>query len=648
MKLLCFIHSNFTFNLNWLQKEVIILNLDILKNKSKLSEILSIIKFSIVVFICIIFLLNFYGYWNKIGVNPNREYSIYSATLCLCVVMLITLGFLLSNTKIRQSKDEFRLSWLIENIFFITITSLPIYIFTAYESEYKYIFLLIILSSTIQYGCRYGIITSCICSVITLIADLIYVPTVDGINYYFQKDIITVGLFIFIAWILGYYVDMEFENNKRKDAELKVLHSKLTAKNKERKIIEEFLYKNQICYEVIFENSIRSIIVHNKGKIIYANESAAILLGHETPLELEENSIYDYYKGNTSSIKNKYSDILNNELSKVTWEEKILNKKGEAINVENTSFFIIYKGNPCIITFLIDLSKEKQIETLKHDVENKVQLLNESIEFNTVLTEFFTNMSHELKTPVNVIYVAIQTINMYLNNCKDCLNNESLIKCKSYLEIMRQNCHRMIRLINNLMDITKIDSGFLKPTMKNRDIISFIEDIVQSISLYINSKDIELIFDTNVEEKIMAFDSEKIERVILNLLSNAFKFTNNNGHIYVDIEDKCENIIITVKDNGVGIPEDKLDIIFERFGQANRSLSRMHEGTGIGLYLVKSFVEMHEGTISVSSVEGQGTEFRIVLPVKVNENEELTEDILISADTEKINIEFSDVYSNRA
>jgi signal transduction histidine kinase len=211
---------------------------------------------------------------------------------------------------------------------------------------------------------------------------------------------------------------------------------------------------------------------------------------------------------------------------------------------------------------------------------------------------------------------------------------------------MRQNCHRMVRLINNLMDLTKIDSGFLKPTMKNRDIISFIEDIVQSISLYINSKDIQLIFDTNVEEKIMAFDSEKVERIMLNLLSNAFKFTNNNGHIYVDIEDKGENIVITVKDNGVGIPENKLDIIFERFGQANRSLSRMHEGTGIGLYLVKSFIEMHEGTISVSSVEGQGTEFKIILPVKVNENEKSTEDVLISTDTEKITIEFSDVYSN--
>lgn len=621
---------------------------DVLKTKNKLSEILSIIKFSIVAFICIIFLLNFFSYWSKIHVNPNVEYNIYSTTLCLCAVMLITLALLLTNTKISQSKDEFRLSWLIENIFFITITSLPIYIFTAYESEYKYIFLLIILSSTIQYGCRYGIITSFICSAIVLTADLIYAPTLQGINYHFQKDLIMIGIFIFIAWILGYYVDMEFENNKKKDAELKILHSKLTEKDKERKTIEEFLYKNQICYEVIFENSIRSIIVHNKDKIIYANESAAILLGHETPLELEQNSIYDYYKDNTSSIKNKYLNILNNELSKVTWEEEILNKKGEAINVENTSFFIIYEGNPCIITFLIDLSKEKQIETLKHDVQNKGQLLDESIEFNTVLTEFFTNMSHELKTPVNVIYVAIQTMNMYLNNCKDCCYNDNLIKCKSYLKTMRQNCHRMVRLINNLMDLTKIDSGFLKPTMKNRDIISFIEDIVQSILLYINSKDIELIFDTNVEEKIMAFDSEKIERVMLNLLSNAFKFTNNNGHIYVDIEDKGENIVITVKDNGVGIPKDKLDIIFERFGQANRSLSRMHEGTGIGLYLVKSFIEMHEGTISVKSVEGQGTEFRIVLPVKVNENEKLTEDVLISADTEKINIEFSDVYSNRS
>ncbi len=623
------------------------MNLDVSKNKIKLSQIIICIKFSIIVFICTILLFNFLNNSINYCIENNEEFSLHMAILCLYSVILMILTFLVSNIniKIYRSIGKLRLSWFIENFFFMTITSLPIYMFVGYGSDYKYIFLLIILSSTIEYGCRYGIITAFVYSTIILVVDLIYAPIVDGINYYFEKDIIMAGLFIFVAWILGYYVDMEFENNKRKDAELKILYSELTEKNKERKTIEAFLYKNQICYEILFENSLKSIIVHNKDKIIYANESAAILLGHETPLELEQNSIYDYYKDNTFSIKNKYLNILNNELSKVTWEEEILNKKGEAINVENTSFFIIYEGNPCIITFLIDLSKEKQIETLKHDVQNKGQLLDESIEFNTVLTEFFTNMSHELKTPVNVIYVAIQTMNMYLNNCKDCCYNDNLIKCKSYLKTMRQNCHRMVRLINNLMDLTKIDSGFLKPTMKNRDIISFIEDIVQSISLYINSKDIQLIFDTNVEEKIMAFDSEKIERVMLNLLSNAFKFTNNNGHIYVDIEDKGENIVITVKDNGVGIPENKLDIIFERFGQANRSLSRMHEGTGIGLYLVKSFIEMHEGTISVSSVEGQGTEFRIVLPVKMNENKELVEDSITSGDIEKINIEFSDIYS---
>ena len=162
---------------------------------------------------------------------------------------------------------------------------------------------------------------------------------------------------------------------------------------------------------------------------------------------------------------------------------------------------------------------------------------------------------------------------------------------------MKQNCYRLIRLVNNLLDIVKYDSGFITPNMQNENIIYAVEAIAMSIVPYAESKGIKLIFDTDTEEKIIACDVDKIERIILNLLSNALKFTDRGGYIYITTTDNEDKVEISVRDTGIGIPADKKEFIFERFTQVNKALKRNHEGTGIGLSLVKSFVELHGGEI---------------------------------------------------
>ncbi|MBI6874785.1 PAS domain-containing sensor histidine kinase [Clostridium aciditolerans] len=612
---------------------------DINENENNILIILSIMKIAVIVFISIIIYINAPSYSVVLNIKNNDEFSLCSATLLFCFLVLTFVTWIIINLKLKLVAKS---SWLIENIFFILIISLPIYLFNTYNNECKYLFLLLITCSVIKYGLRYGILTSLFSSIFVLGADLLYAPTANGINMDFQKDLIMVGIFIFIAWVLGYYVELENENKRKKDNQLKLLSTELEEQNTERRIIEESLLKNKVCYDILFENSQNAIIVHADGKVLYANKSAARLLGYEDPLQLNNKLVYKYYsQNNIMSTKEKYLNIVSDKLSKVTYEETILNCKGNSIAVRNTSSFYIYEGKPSVLTFLLDITSEKQIETLKHDVEKNLKLLNESREFNVLITEFFTNISHEFKTPVNVISIAIQTMNIYFEN----FNIDNIDKCKSYLKIMKQNCFRMTRLINNLMDITRVDSGFVKVNKRNDNIVSIIEDITQSVASYVKSKDIELIFDTNVEEKIMAFDHDKIERVILNLLSNAFKYTNPNGHIYVNLEDREESVIITVKDDGQGIPQNMINVIFERFGQANRSLSRQCEGTGIGLYLVKSFIEIHGGKISVTSEEGKGCEFTIVLPAEYVNNENYEDKAFCESNVERINIEFSDVYS---
>ena len=303
--------------------------------------------------------------------------------------------------------------------------------------------------------------------------------------------------------------------------------------------------------------------------------------------------------------------------------------------------FFVYKKEATILTFLIDITSEKTLENLESDIEENIKVLNKTKEFNLLIRNFFTNMSHELKTPINVIYSGVQMITMDLQ-----LPNENkILRSKAYLKTMKKNCLRIIRLINNFLDTTKLESGSIKLSKRNSDIVYTIENIVQSVASYLKDKNINIIFDTDVEEKIMSYDEEVIERILLNLLSNSIKFSNDRKDIYVTVSDKNDRIIIKVRDDGEGIPNSKLGIIFERFGQANSSLSRECEGTGIGLYLVKSFVELHGGTIEILSEEGVGCEAIIELPAQLVEDKDYTIKVIGETNEQKIEREFSDIYT---
>jgi signal transduction histidine kinase len=169
-----------------------------------------------------------------------------------------------------------------------------------------------------------------------------------------------------------------------------------------------------------------------------------------------------------------------------------------------------------------------------------------------------------------------------------------------------------------------------------------------SVVEYIEDKGISLVFDTDVEEAILYFDPDAIERIVLNLLSNAIKYTPSGGCIFVSIQSIEAGVVISIKDTGAGIDEEKIDVIFERFKQVDELLTRRHEGSGIGLSLVKSLIQMHSGSIEVHSEERIGTEFIVMLP-SGTEDESAKHYISSVYDdkqrlVEKINIEFSDIY----
>jgi signal transduction histidine kinase len=279
---------------------------------------------------------------------------------------------------------------------------------------------------------------------------------------------------------------------------------------------------------------------------------------------------------------------------------------------------------------------------------NKIR--ERQLEYDKLKTEFIANISHELRTPLNVIFAATQLSELYIKNGFTIDKDIEIEKIDKNIKIVKQNCRRLLRLINNLIDVTKIEAGFSQLNLQPLNIINIIETITLSIEEYAKTKGIRLQFETDIQKKVMYCDPDKIERIILNLLSNAIKFTNTNGDIYVTIHQRGKKILISVKDSGIGIPENKHEIIFERFRQVEQSLSRNHEGSGIGLSLVKSFVEMHEGKIYVKSMEGIGSEFIIELPVEeipMNVYEHTNYEHLACSkeNVERIKVEFSDIYS---
>lgn len=225
--------------------------------------------------------------------------------------------------------------------------------------------------------------------------------------------------------------------------------------------------------------------------------------------------------------------------------------------------------------------------------------------------EFLAIISHEFKTPLAVIFSAIQTME---HTC----GGELSEKARDFISKIRQNSLRQLRLVNNLLDITRLNSGWLIPNWCNLDIVTLTRAITRSVEVYARQKNIALTFQTRVKQRIIQMDQEKYERILLNLLSNAIKFTPEGKsvmvRVYVTKKFGSRMVCIEVKDEGMGIPREKMDAIFERFFQVDSSLTRQAEGIGIGLCLAKKFTESLGGKMAAKSKVGQGSTFSVFFP----------------------------------
>jgi signal transduction histidine kinase/ligand-binding sensor domain-containing protein/DNA-binding response OmpR family regulator len=256
----------------------------------------------------------------------------------------------------------------------------------------------------------------------------------------------------------------------------------------------------------------------------------------------------------------------------------------------------------------------QQREKLKFAIEQEHREVIRVHELDMMKTKFFTNVSHEFRTPLTLILTPLEKL---IRQGKD-------PDVKNQHELIQRNAKRLLNLVNQLLDFRKLEVQEIRFTPSEGDVIAFLKDAVLSFSDLSEKKSIELTFNSSVESLETIFDKDKLEKIIFNLLSNAIKFTMEDGKVAVRVDlvgNVHEEIRIAVEDTGIGIPANKHERIFERFFQNDAPSSMVNQGSGIGLSITKEFVRIHGGRIELESESGRGSTFTVFLPVqRLNSN----------------------------
>lgn len=367
----------------------------------------------------------------------------------------------------------------------------------------------------------------------------------------------------------------------------------------------------------------------------FDNNTENIKIKFFTPVYSSNKNIsyeYELIGSNSSKATTKENYVIYNDLlpGKYTFKVRAVDSRGDISDSETIEFSIKYPfwmspiacfiylviailfiiNNKYKLKYLDRLVKSRTKELEEQMIKNE-ELYNNNIKIEENKNKYLVNLSHELRTPLNVIS---STNQLLLELSKK--DNIKADKLAYYIDISERNCNRLLNLVNNILDNTKLQSKMYTLNLKEVDIIYLVEETSLTLIDYIKSKSIELIIDPEVEEKVILCDDYEIERCIVNLVSNAAKFTPEGGNITITIKDLDDKVMISVLDTGVGIEEKYHKTIFDRFNQVDNDESK--GGSGLGLSITSKIVELHKGEIYVESKVGEGSNFVIILPVDPN------------------------------
>lgn len=392
----------------------------------------------------------------------------------------------------------------------------------------------------------------------------------------------------------------------------------------ELKNTQEMLRESEKKYRNLVDNALVGIFISTaKGEVLYVNETLSAMFEFESPEELIAGGALPRYKDAES--RQTFIEELKRTGSVSTYELELLTKTGKVKDVLVSA--VLEAG--FLSGMVMDITKRKEMEdTIKNhsiELEKKVKERTAELEqakaaaegANMAKTEFLANMSHELKTPINAI---MGFADLALEKGSGPVTE----KQKKFINNIITASEHLNGLINDILDITKIEAGRIELVLSNVNIGSLVEEISGLFKgdALRRGMNFNIKIDNNIGN--ITADGQRLKQVIANLLTNAFKFTPDGGSVSISAKregrGEAEAVEIAVEDTGIGISEEEQKKLYQSFKQIESPFTKRHEGIGLGLYLCKRLVKLHNGKIWVESEKGKGSRFAFAIPINNLQN----------------------------
>ena len=385
-----------------------------------------------------------------------------------------------------------------------------------------------------------------------------------------------------------------------------------------RDVTEKALRESEERYRRLVELSPNAIGVHEEGRILYTNRAWAKLLGTAAPEDLVGKPLMDLVHPDCrTTLTDRLAEIRKKGGNALPVEERLIRNDGTFIDVEISSTPFTYEGKDAVQIIVRDITERKRADESVH------KALESAKQAAQLKSEFLANMSHEIRTPMNgVLGVAGLLLSTAMTD-----------EQREYALTIRKSASALLGLINEILDLSKIEAGKVVLESVSFDIRTVVSDVVELLSPTAHAKGLDLIFRVgqNVPRQLLG-DVSRVRQVLTNLVDNSIKFT-SKGHVLVSVDsdeqqDGASLLRVTVEDTGIGIPADKQARIFDKFTQADSSTTRKFGGTGLGLAICRQLIHMMKGDIGVWSQPGQGARFWFTLPLSVLEPAQTARDVV--------------------